>query len=552
MKYLLNIYKCLHGIERRQLLVLSLGDALTSLLDIGALASLLWVLGGYMGWHRTHINATWIQGIDQAIQQKSLWPVLLLLVLFIAKNSWAYRLSVWQYRFIYRVALRLSEQSLYQYLHQDYVNYVQTDSSSHIQQVLHQPIEFAQYELRGLQQILAQSLLIGFTIAALLCYQPNLFIWLVGLLLPVCWCSTVIIKATLKKIRRSVKETGESALRRLQETIGAYVEINTYGKADFFIKRFLHQEKGFTSILSKQQSIQGFPSRFMEVFALGGLVLLLYLHHILLGHGAIALFMIGAFMGAAYKIIPGLVIIINNASLLKTYAFTANPATPIETETAVPLEPLYSIHFDHVSFDYGTDKVFRDLCLHMEAGDCIALQGISGKGKTTLAHLILGFLEPASGTIFFNDVPADAPTRRRFWARMAYMQQKPFFFNDSILKNITLEEVTANKARLRRAAKAAGLAGGGAGVLHLQRVIRENGKSLSGGQRQRIAFARALYKEADLVILDEPFSELDMDMEKRMLEQTQLLSAEGKMVILITHHVLQTKYCNKIVSLDEA
>lgn len=552
MKYLLNIYKCLHSLERRKLLVLSLGDALTSLLDIGALASLLWVLGGYMGWRRTHFTAAWIQGIDQSIQQKALWPVLLLLALFISKNIWAYRLSVWQYRFIYRVALRLSEQSLHQYLHQDYVNYAQTDSAAHIQQVLHQPIEFAQYELRGLQQILAQSLLISFTIAALVCYQPMLFIWLVGLLLPVCWSSTVIIKATLKKIRRSVKETGQSALQRLQETIGAYIEINTYRKADFFIKRFLHQEKDFTSILSKQQSIQGFPSRFMEVFALGGLVLLLYLHNVLLGHGSIPLFMIGAFMGAAYKIIPGLVIIINSASLLKTYAFTANPAPPIETERTVLLEPLHSIHFDHVSFDYGAEKVFRDLCLHMESGDCIALQGISGKGKTTLAHLILGFLEPASGTIFFNDVVVDAPTRRRFWGRMSYMQQKPFFFNDSILKNITLEEVTANKARLRRAAKAAGLAGGGSGVLDLQRVIRENGKTLSGGQRQRIAFARALYKEADLIILDEPFSELDMGMEQRMLEQTQLLSAEGKMVILITHHILQTKYCNKIVSLDEA
>lgn len=143
---------------------------------------------------------------------------------------------------------------------------------------------------------------------------------------------------------------------------------------------------------------------------------------------------------------------------------------------------------------------------------------------------------------------------------MAYMQQKPFLFNDSILKNITLEEVTANKAKLRSVAKAAGLVGSGQhgpqgsrqGALDLKRVIRENGKALSGGQRQRIAFARALYKEADLVILDEPFSELDIDMERRMLQEVKRLASEGKIILLITHHVQQTPYCNKIVSLDEA
>jgi ABC-type multidrug transport system fused ATPase/permease subunit len=541
MKYLLNIFKCLHRAEKRKLLLFSLGDALTSLLDLGALAALLWILNRETG---------------------SLWPALALLLLFAIKNVWAYRLSVWQYRFIYQVGLRISEQELIQYLEQDYLSFVQTDSSIHIHRVKHQPIEFAQYELRGLQQILAQSLLITLTIGALLWYQPILFLWLVGLLLPVCLCATALIKTTMNKARRSVKETGQSSLQHLQETIGAYIEINTYRKADFFLKRFLHQERDFTHILSRQQSLQGFPSRFMEVFAVGGLVLLLFLHHQLSGSGAIPLVMIGAFMGAAYKIIPGLVIIINSAGLLKAYAYTERhtetTASPSEEDPLT--EPLRSIQIDGLSFHYGPNIIFKDLHLHMESGDCIALKGFSGRGKTTLAHLLLGFLEPASGTICFNDVPTDAATRRRFWTRMAYMQQKPFLFNDSILKNITLEEVTANKAKLRSVTKATGLVGSGQhdsnglrrGALDIKRVIKENGKALSGGQRQRIAFARALYKEADLVILDEPFSELDIEMERRMLQEVKRLASEGKMILLITHHVQQTPYCNKIVSLDEA
>lgn len=365
MKYLLNIFKCLQRTEKRKLLLLSFGDALTSLLDLGALGALLWILNRDPG---------------------SLWPALVLLFLFAVKNAWAYRLSVWQYRFIYQVGLRLSEQQLIKYLEQDYLSFVQTDSSTHIHRVKHQPIEFAQYELRGLQQILAQSLLITLTIGALLWYQPILFLWLVGLLLPVCLCAMALIKTTMNKARRSVKETGQSALQHLQQTIGAYIEINTYRKADFFLKRFLHQERDFTYILSRQQSLQGFPSRFMEVFAVGGLVLLLFLHHHLSGSGAVPYVMIGAFMGAAYKIIPGLVIIINSASLLKAYAYTAHdPETTASSSEVDPLtEPLRSIQIDGLSFHYGPNIIFKNLQLRMEAGDCIALQGFSGREKQRL------------------------------------------------------------------------------------------------------------------------------------------------------------------------
>src|SRR5206468_10028260 len=84
---------------------------------------------------------------------------------------------------------------------------------------------------------------------------------------------------------------------------------------------------------------------------------------------------------------------------------------------------------------------------------------------------------------------------------------------------------------------------------HGQKVIRENGKNISGGQRQRIALARALYKDFDLLILDEPFSELDADSEKELLHLLRELAAEGKIILLITHNESSLQYCNKIIRL---
>ena len=82
-------------------------------------------------------------------------------------------------------------------------------------------------------------------------------------------------------------------------------------------------------------------------------------------------------------------------------------------------------------------------------------------------------------------------------------------------------------------------------------MIMESGKNISGGQRQRIAIARALYKPADLIILDEPFNELDEASERRLLCHFRYLTQNGKMVILITHNKQSLAYCNKIISLDE-
>ena len=166
-------------------------------------------------------------------------------------------------------------------------------------------------------------------------------------------------------------------------------------------------------------------------------------------------------------------------------------------------------------------------------------------------NLLLGFLEPIDGDILFNDSIANAQKRKEFWKDIAYCRQRTFLIYDKLLKNITLDENHINEGLLKEAIKASGLKElldkFPEGINH---IISENGKNISGGQRKRISIARTLYKNAGLIILDEPFTELDESSGQLILRHLVNLSRQGKMIILTTHDNKYHSYCNKIISLD--
>jgi ABC-type bacteriocin/lantibiotic exporter with double-glycine peptidase domain len=211
-----------------------------------------------------------------------------------------------------------------------------------------------------------------------------------------------------------------------------------------------------------------------------------------------------------------------------------------------------SLKLENICFGYPDRIVLSNFSLELHTGDLLGISGISGKGKTTLINLILGFLKADSGTIIFNGELPDPERRKFYWNRIAYSKQQPFFLHDSLIKNITLQEDEFDKDKLDSVLCYTGIDKMISEFPNgLDTLVTENGKNFSGGQRQRILLARALYKEADLIILDEPFSELDESAECGMLKNLQKIAAEGRMIILITHNQEALHYCNRKYFMDE-
>ncbi|HEX6181051.1 MAG TPA: ABC transporter ATP-binding protein [Chitinophagaceae bacterium] len=539
-----NSFSILSSREKNRLVLFALSDVVISILDIAGLAALLLVI------------KTFTEPYNNLVRLPNLSIYLLALgTLFIIKNIGAYLLNQGKYRFVYRVATRLSEQNLLQYLEGNYQDYVNQDSAVQIRRISQQPIEFAHYVLAGIQQLISETIMVTLTVVAILVYNPTLFALLCAALAPPLIVLSFYIKKRIRSVRSNVKTSSELTLQHLKEALAGYIESNVYGTKDFFIDRYNAKQQSLNYYLADLQSMHALPNRLMEIFAVIGLLVLIAFNQFATTDTIIPVVTIGAFVAAAYKIIPGLVKILNVNGQVKTYAFTAEDMLPPERKQGSPSaehpNTIQSISMKQVSFSYNGKHILHNTDLDAKQGELVGLTGLSGKGKTTLINLLLGFLEPSHGDIFINNLPATTSDRQRYWKNTSYVKQQPFLVHDTIVKNITLHDKDFDADRLKQATNDAGL-----DTLltqlpqGLNTVITENGKNISGGQRQRIALARALYKDAGLLLLDEPFNELDEASGQRLMQLLQRLAEKGKLILLITHDTKSLSFCNKIISLD--
>ena len=518
-----------------------------SVIDILSLVALLWIIQFYLGGENQSFIPSWMP------ERSSLWPIGIFVILFAIKNTVGFFISRVGHSFISNVALRISVLNLKNYQQAPFEEFINVDSSVHIRKIAFQPYEFGQYILTGFQQIITQGSLILFTIMAILVFNAKLFLLLLLILLPPALLVFYLIKKQSENNRIGIQSSNESSFRYLLDALKGYVEGNVYGRNSFFRQRFLQQRRLFSTYLFNSISLQSLPGRFIEVFAVLGLFLLILIAKLNADAGSSPLVLVGAFVAAAYKIIPGMVRIINAMGQIKAYQMSLHKL--VETtnqEILTPVaEEIHTIQLKDIDFKYGHLHVLKRFNLCIRGTDFVGITGNSGLGKTTVLNLLLGFVPALSGRIIINDKEVDFDGLKRYRTQISYVRQQPFFIHDSILRNITLQDGEHDEEKLQLVVKVTGLdrllENYSEGV---EKMITENGKNISGGQQQRIALARALYHDAEVYLLDEPFNELDEESERVLLTHFQKLSAQGKIVVMITHNKEALAFCNKIVSLN--
>ncbi|MFN3711969.1 MAG: ABC transporter ATP-binding protein, partial [Alishewanella aestuarii] len=210
--------------------------------------------------------------------------------------------------------------------------------------------------------------------------------------------------------------------------------------------------------------------------------------------------------------------------------------------------------FSHVSFHYPghQQQVLKDLSFSIKAGQTVALVGRSGSGKTTISSLLPRFYEVEQGEILLDGQNIQSYTRASLRSQIAVVSQHVMLFNDTIANNICygMPGPVSREQLLDVAEKAHVLEFTDKLPDGLDTQIGENGVSLSGGQRQRIAIARALLRQAPVLILDEATSALDTESERKIQAALDVL-LKGRTSIVIAHRLSTIEKADNIIVMDQ-
>lgn len=198
----------------------------------------------------------------------------------------------------------------------------------------------------------------------------------------------------------------------------------------------------------------------------------------------------------------------------------------------------------------GGRQALRGVDLEIEYGRTLALVGPGGAGKSTLVALMLRFLEPRRGRILLDGRPLDADSPEAWRTRVAWVPQSPHLIHASLADNLRLARPGASPSDLARALRAAALEDVVAALPRgMDTPIGERGQRLSGGQAQRLALARAFLKDAPFLILDEPTSQVDPDLEETLQASTAAL-LHGRTALVIAHRLNTVYRADRIAVLD--
>ena len=215
------------------------------------------------------------------------------------------------------------------------------------------------------------------------------------------------------------------------------------------------------------------------------------------------------------------------------------------------LEP--DIEVENLSFTYprAEKPALEDVSLTIKPGEKVGIIGPMGSGKSSLSRMILGLYQPSAGAVKFGGIDIRQMPSSDLRSRIGVLPQDVVLFYGSIRDNIALGDPSINDHLILRAARLAGVMDFiGNNPAGFATQVGEQGKALSGGQRQAVALARALVRDPEILILDEPTSNMDTDSEVRLQKRLQTI-IEGRSLILITHRLSMLRIVNRLIVMDK-
>ena len=488
--------------------------------------------------------------------------LILIISAFVLKNLFYGYLIYFRKKFLSDIQVDFTSRIFKSYLSQSYSFYLKKDKSE-IMRNLGIVSEYIIVLENFVSLMLESLILIGiFLIILIKDAQVGLFILFFSLFF--LYFSTSILKNKFRKYGIIVNEYEEKLIKVYLDTLGSIKDILLQKKQDYFLNQFSKNisKQAYTNV--KNSFLLEMPRLFIEIFIVVTISLLVYFLISKNLDSESILITLTFIVTLIFRAIPAISRIVFQLNSLSFKIDIMNKVNHLisKLKSGDTLISKYDEidfkNFDlkNVSFKYGdthSNFIFKNLNLEIKKKDVIGIIGASGSGKSTLIDIISGMLKPEIGEIKINDRLVDPDMIASWQSKIAYISQKNYLMNASILENIAFgepkekidnkklkEAINYSKINKLIEDKTEGL----------DFLIGEDGKKVSGGQRQRIILARAIYRNAEIIIFDEATSSLDTRVEKEIFDDLRDNFKSKKTLIISTHKHELLSFCDKIINID--
>lgn len=363
----------------------------------------------------------------------------------------------------------------------------------------------------------------------------------------------------LRKFSRKGLQRMGSLTTFLHETITGNRIVKAFTMEEYEKQRFAEENERYFKIFLKRVKIRALSHPLMELLGGIGIAVIIWVGGYSVVRGDVTPGTFFSFMTALLMLYApvrnlnkvNLEVQEGLAAAARIFELLDTVVEVGEEKDALPLPPISKgIEFKEVTFKYDSAPVLKAISLHVRAGEIIAIVGMSGAGKTSLVNLLPRFYDVEEGQILIDGFDIRKVTLKSLREQIGLVTQQTILFNDTVRNNIAYGSLLRSDQEITEAAKAANAHG------FIQRfpqgydtVIGEGGVKLSGGERQRISIARAILKNAPILILDEATSSLDSDSETEVQMAMDGLM-RGRTVFVIAHRLSTIRNAHRIIVLS--
>jgi ATP-binding cassette, subfamily B, bacterial PglK len=567
MMILARIWRLLDRQQRRQLIALQLLSVLMALSAVVGIAGVVPFFAVLADPHSIERNLV-LRVLYQHLRFASQGAFLIALgSAFVGLVLLANAVNLFGMLAINRFALRVGDTFIVRlfdlYLRRDFGIYLRSSSAALANKLLHESGRVSTGVLRQSLILGSNLVMIVLLLGAILLVNPLVAL---GAVVAVGSAYAAIYAVTRGLLLRNGRNQSRFQAKRTQlvgESLGAIREIIMLDARDFFVQRFAEHSDSYTRIELTTLAISAGPRNILEcaiVLCLVGIALYLRSLSDEVGPWLAQLSFIGL---AAYRLMPSIQqAFVAVVSIRANYAAFENVAVELKEALSGPgparsgsdsvwrMGPCREVRIHDLSLRYAADDApaLSGLSLRVPAGSSVGFVGPNGSGKTTLVDVLAGLLVPTSGHVEIDGTLLDDTNRHAWRSAIAYVPQQVFLLDATFAENIALGiprqridperlDYAVTMARLTECL--ASLPGG------YDEMLGDRGCRLSGGQRQRLGIARALYRDAPVLILDEATSALDNAAEEEIVRMLDALRP-GRTLMLIAHRLSALRYCDII------